>query len=299
MQYVLTLTGDEKLSPLTNGHVKAVKELLLSKGSIACSVRWLSKHTAVDISFNRISIEVANESVRKILYGVPVDVNIQKSEGRRKKVLIADMDSTIIMNESLDDLARFAGLQNQIEPITEQAMRGEIDFELALRKRVQLLTGQPEALITQFLTKTVKITPGALGLVKTMKLNGAITALISGGFSSITNPIATQLGFDINLGNQLLIKDGKLTGDISFPIVNSATKLDTLIAITKEKNISLNDTMAVGDGANDIPMIENAGTGIAFRAKLKVKEAAPFSIDHGDLKALLYLQGYHSDEIIE
>jgi phosphoserine phosphatase len=279
--------------------VKAVKELLLSKGSIACSVRWLSKHIAVDISFNRVPIKVANESVRKILYGVPVDVNIQKVEERRKKILIADMDSTIIMNESLDDIAGFAGLKDQIEPITEQAMRGEIDFELALLKRVQLLAGQPETLINHFLTNAVKITPGASCLVKTMKLNGAITALISGGFSSITNPIACKLGFDINLGNQLLIKEGKLTGDISFPIVNSQTKLDTLIAITRENNISINDTMAVGDGANDIPMIKNAGIGVAFRAKPKVKEAAPFSIDHGDLKALLYLQGYNADEIIE
>jgi phosphoserine phosphatase len=132
-----------------------------------------------------------------------------------------------------------------------------------------------------------------------MKLNGATTALISGGFSSITNPIASKLGFDINLGNQLLIKEGKLTGDISFPIVNSQTKLNTLIAITRENNISIKDTMAVGDGANDIPMIENAGIGVAFRAKPKVKKAAPFIIDHSDLKGLLYLQGYHADEIIE
>jgi phosphoserine phosphatase len=299
MQYVLTLTSDEKLAPIKKSHVKAVKEFLLSRGSLSCSVHWLSKHTAVDISFDRIPIKIAIESIREILYSVPVDVNIQTIEGRRKKVLIADMDSTIIMNESLDELAGFAGLKDQIEPITERAMRGEIDFESALRKRVQLLAGQPEALIKQFLTKTVKITPGASCLVKTMKLNGAVTALISGGFSSITNPIATQLGFDINLGNQLLVREGKLTGDISLPIVNAHTKLDTLIAITKEKNISLNDTIAVGDGANDIPMIEKAGIGVAFRAKPKVKEVAPFSIDHSDLKALLYLQGYHADEIIE
>ena len=297
MQYVVTLTANKSLAPLTSHHAILTETLLKSLGSQSCETRWLSRGTAVDIVFDKVPLSVAREKITTRLDPVPVDVNVQELKGRRKRILIADMDSTIIENESLDDLADIAGLKSQVEVITEKAMRGEMDFKIALKERVRLLKGQPETILHRFLSEKIKITDGALCLIKTMKTQGAMTALVSGGFSQITEHVAKKVGFDINLGNQLLISDKKITGEISTPILNAQSKKEALFSICSSQNIKVHETIAVGDGANDIPMLQSAGIGIAFRAKPIVQTATAFSINHCDLTALLYIQGYHDNEI--
>ena len=297
MQYVVTLTANKSLAPLTSHHAILTETLLKSLGSQLCETRWLSRGTAVDIVFDKVPLSVAREKITTRLDPVPVDVNVQELKGRRKRILIADMDSTIIENESLDDLADIAGLKSQVEVITEKAMRGEIDFKIALKERVRLLKGQPETILHRFLSEKIKITDGAFCLIKTMKTQGAMTALVSGGFSQITEHVAKKVGFDINLGNQLLISDKKITGEISTPILNAQSKKETLHSVSNSQNVKINDTIAVGDGANDIPMLQSAGIGIAFRAKPIVQAATPFRVNHCDLTALLYIQGYQDNEI--
>ena len=297
MQYVVTLTANKSLAPLTSHHAILTETLLKSLGSQLCETRWLSRGTAVDIVFDKVPLSVAREKIINSLDRVPVDVNVQKLKGRRKRILIADMDSTIIENESLDDLADIAGLKSQVEALTKKAMRGEIDFKIALKERVRLLKGQPETILDRFLLEKIKITDGAFCLIKTMKTQGAMTALISGGFSQITEHVANKVGFDINLGNQLLISDKKITGEISTPILDAQSKKRTLYSIINDQNVKIQETIAVGDGANDIPMLQSAGTGIAFRAKPIVQAATAFRINHCDLMALLYIQGYQDNEI--
>ena len=297
MQYVVTLTANKSLAPLTSQHAILTETLLKSLGSQLCETRWLSRGTAVDIVFDKVPLSIAREKITTRLDPVPVDVNVQELKGRRKRILIADMDSTIIENESLDDLADIAGLKSQVEVITEKAMRGEIDFKIALKERVRLLKGQPETILDRFLLEKIKITDGAFCLIKTMKTQGAMTALVSGGFSQITEHVAKKVGFDINLGNQLLISDKKITGKISTPILDAQSKKKTLYSIINNQNVKIQETIAVGDGANDIPMLQSAGTGIAFRAKPIVQAATAFRINHCDLMALLYIQGYQDNEI--
>tara|TARA_B100001093_G_scaffold202084_1_gene194107 strand:+ start:173 stop:1072 length:900 start_codon:yes stop_codon:yes gene_type:complete len=297
MQYVVTLTANKSLAPLTSHHAMLTENLLQSLGSQSCETRWLSLGTAVDIVFDKVPLSVAREKITTRLDSVPVDVNVQELKGRRKRILIADMDSTIIENESLDDLADIAGLKSQVEVITEKAMRGEMDFKIALKERVRLLKGQPETILQRFLLEKIKITDGAFCLIKTMKTQGAITALVSGGFSQITEHVANKIGFDINLGNQLLINDKIITGEISAPILNAQSKKRALYSISNNQNKNIDETMAVGDGANDIPMLQSAGVGVAFRAKPIVDAAAEFRVNHCDLTALLYIQGYHDKEI--
>ena len=297
MQYVVTLTANKSLAPLTSHHAILTETVLKSLGSQSCETRWLSRGAAVDIVFDKVPLSVAREKITTRLDPVPVDVNVQELKGRRKRILIADMDSTIIENESLDDLADIAGLKSQVEVITEKAMRGEIDFKIALKERVRLLKGQPETILDRFLLEKIRITDGAFCLIKTMKIQGAMTALVSGGFSQITEHVAKKVGFDINLGNQLLISDKKITGEISTPILDAQSKKKTLYSIINDQNVKIQETIAVGDGANDIPMLQSAGTGIAFRAKPIVQAATAFRINHCDLMALLYIQGYQDNEI--
>ena len=184
MQYVVTLTANKSLAPLTSHHAILTETLLKSLGSQLCETRWLSRGTAVDIVFDKVPLSVAREKITNRLDPMPVDVNVHELKGRLKRILIADMDSTIIENESLDDLADIAGLKSQVEVITEKAMRGEMDFKIALKERVRLLKGQPETILHRFLLEKIKITDGAFCLIKTMKTQGAMTALVSGGFSS-------------------------------------------------------------------------------------------------------------------
>lgn len=226
-----------------------------------------------------------------------IDVNCVPAAGRRKRLLIADMDSTIITAECIDELADFAGVRDRVQPITERAMRGEIGFEEALRARVALLRGLGESDLQAAHDERVRLTPGARSLVQTMQAHGAHTALVSGGFTFFTERVAAAAGFDEHRANRLLAENGRLTGRVREPVLGRAAKLAALHEIARGLGISPADALAVGDGANDLAMIGAAGLGVAFRAKPVVAESAGASIRHGDLTALLYLQGYAAEEI--
>ncbi|MDG2286110.1 MAG: phosphoserine phosphatase SerB [Alphaproteobacteria bacterium] len=292
MQYVLTLTSEPNGGALTDARVSSVSLALAAKGATVDAINWLSPGRAVDLVLSGIvareAIDVSNEE----LAGVPVDINAQPVEGRRKQLLIADMDSTIITDESLDELADFIGIRDEVAPITERAMRGEIDFDTALRDRVLLLRGQPIGLLDRLLAERIHLTGGAESLVRTMRDNGVFTALVSGGFTFVTEAVAARVGFAAHRGNILLTEGDILTGKVGEPILGKEAKLESLREFCANLGLALEQTMAVGDGANDIPMLLGAGTGVAFRAKPQVAQAARFRIDHGDLTALLYLQGY-------
>ncbi len=230
-------------------------------------------------------------SVAEFIGGLPIDVVIQPVENRFKKLLIADMDSTIIEQECIDELAEFAGKRAEISAITERAMRGELDFEAALKERVAMLKGLPESVLAETFEKRITLTPGALTLVKTMKARGAVTALVSGGFTYFTRRVAQKTGFQMNQANELLVENGRLTGLVGEPILGRAAKQEALERIASENNIDLADTIAAGDGANDLSMLARSGLGVAFHAKPAVAQAASAQINHGDLTAFLYLQG--------
>lgn len=220
------------------------------------------------------------------------DVVVQAEAGRARKLLVADMDSTMITIECIDELADFAGIKAEIAEVTERAMRGELDFEEALDARVALLRDLDAAAIDRCHEERVRIMGGAKALVRTMKAHGARAVLVSGGFTVFADRVAADIGFDRALSNILGIADGRLTGTVARPIVGAATKRETLIAEAQAMGIALSETLAVGDGANDIPMIEMAGLGVAYHAKPKTAAAAGARIDRGDLTALLYAQGY-------
>jgi phosphoserine phosphatase len=208
------------------------------------------------------------------------------------------MDSTMIGQECIDELADFAGLKTHVAAITERAMRGEIEFEPALRERVALLKGLPVSVVDEVLKNRITTTPGGRELVATMRAHGAYTCLISGGFTLFTNAVAALIGFQENRANELLVRDGKLIGEVADPILGRAAKLATLTELREAFDLDNIDTLVVGDGANDLGMIEQAGLGIAYHAKPAVAAAAAARIDHGDLTALLYAQGYRRDEFV-
>ena len=228
----------------------------------------------------------------------PIDANLVSTTNRHKKLLIADMDSTMIHQECIDELGVIAGVGDHIKNITARAMRGELDFAGALKERVGLLKGLDESVITTLLRERISLMEGAKILLATMKANGAYAALVSGGFTAFTAHVAAALGFDENCANTLVIKDGKLTGEVAMPILGKEAKVESLKRICSMRGFSQADVLAVGDGANDIPMLQEAGMGVALHAKPKVQEAAPICINHGDLTALLYLQGYSATEFV-
>lgn len=244
------------------------------------------------------NIEAAEASLRELTAGAPVDVFVQPAASRRKRLLIADMDSTMIQQECIDELAAELGLKDKISTITERAMRGEIDFEPALRERVALLKGLAVEAIGKVIVTRITKTPGGRELVQTMKKNGAYCALVSGGFTHFTKVIAEQIGFDENRANLLLEENGTLLGLVEEPILGRDAKQVRLEELASELKIDLVETIAVGDGANDLAMIGRAGVGVAFHAKPAVAEAADAQINHGDLTALLYMQGYCDNEIV-
>ena len=258
---------------------------------------WLSPGKALDIPFDHDPHEVLTRA-RHHFAGQPVDVNVVRSEGRRKKLLIADMDSTIINCECLDELADMAGLKPVIAAITERAMRGELPFEAALRERVAMLKGLGLDAIDRVYAERIRLNPGAKTLLATMRKFGAHTLLVSGGFSHFTKRVAKDAGFHGEQANALL-HDGKaLTGFVGEPILGREAKLAALEKASRDLGIDPKDALAVGDGANDLAMIQRAGLGVAYHAKPIVAQAAGASVTHGDLTALLYLQGYNDDEIV-
>ncbi|MEO0441692.1 MAG: phosphoserine phosphatase SerB [Pseudomonadota bacterium] len=272
---------------LEKGELSATADKLSGIGSKVHSIGEIWDSRAADIRFEG---ELA--AARKTLgdHG-RVDIVIQPEEGREKKLLISDMDSTMITVECIDELAWYAGIKDQIAEITERAMRGELDFEQALRGRVELLKGLNISAIDTCLAEKVKLMPGGPTLVRTMAGRGAKTILISGGFTRFANPVGKEIGFDQTEANILEEADGRLTGGLTGPIVDAARKAAFLESAAQEYGLSPEQCLAVGDGANDIPMIEKAGLGVAYHAKPKAAAAADAAIRHNELTALLYAQG--------
>jgi phosphoserine phosphatase len=262
--------------------------------------RWLAAGTAADIPFSA-DADADQRAIAEHLRGVfsGIDVVVQPAAHRRKRLFLADMDSTMIEQECIDELADFVGLKAHVAAITERAMRGEIAFEPALRERVALLKGLAVQVVDEVIAKHITLTPGGRTLVSTMRANGAFTCLVSGGFTLFTQRIAAMIGFDETHANTLVVAGGTLAGLVEEPIFGRDGKRATLLALRQERGLAAEDTMAIGDGANDLDMITEAGLGVAYHAKPKVAEAAAARIDHGDLTALLYVQGYGKDAFVE
>ncbi|GAC1635927.1 MAG: phosphoserine phosphatase SerB [Bradyrhizobium sp.] len=266
--------------------------------------RWLFEGVAVDIPFGdqtpfeACDIQAVEHRLREARGDLPIDIVVQPRATRRKKLFLADMDSTMIGQECIDELADFAGLKAHVAAITERAMRGEIEFEPALRERVALLKGLAVSVVDEVLAKRITPTPGGRELVATMRAHGAYTCLISGGFTLFTNAVADLIGFQENRANELVVENGKLTGEVREPILGRATKLATLVELLESFDLDDIDTLVAGDGANDLGMIQAAGLGVAYHAKPAVAAAAAARIDQGDLTALLYAQGYRRDEFV-
>ena len=259
---------------------------------------WLAEGRALDISFTG-GAAMIRDAARSMLAGRAIDINVLPAANRRKKLLIADMDSTIINCEVVDELADFAHIKPQIAAITQRAVKGEIEFAAAVRERMALLKGLPLDRVARVYAERIRLNPGAKTLVATMRAHGAYTMLVSGGFTYFTSRVAADAGFDMNEGNVLLDDGSTLTGTVAEPILGREAKLATLKRVAAERGLAPADTLAVGDGANDLDMIRAAGLGVAYHAKPLVAAAAAATVAHGDLKALLYLQGYRGDEIVE
>ncbi|MBQ0708696.1 MULTISPECIES: phosphoserine phosphatase SerB [unclassified Ochrobactrum] len=266
----------------------------------ATGLYWLADDIACDIALpTGISSKEAEFLLRDTLDGAPIDVVVQEQERRRKKILIADMDSTMIQQECIDELAEEAGLREHVAAITARAMNGEIAFEPALRERVALLKGLPLSVIDKVISTRITLMPGGPELVRTMRKHGAYTALVSGGFTSFTHRIAEMIGFNEERANRL-IDDGKhLTGLVTEPILGREAKVEKLVEIADRLGLTPDDAIAVGDGANDLGMIQLAGTGVALHAKPAVAAQARMRVDHGDLTALLYIQGYRKTDFVQ
>jgi phosphoserine phosphatase len=258
--------------------------------------RWLDPGVAAE--FDVAEVPGNRWEVWEGLQALRIDMVVQRAEGRRKRLLIADMDSTMIRQECIDELADEAGVGAHVAGITARAMNGELDFEGALRERVGLLKGLPETVIGQVLRDRITLMPGGKVLLATMKANGAYAALVSGGFTAFTSSVAERLGFDENRANTLHISDGRLAGTVAEPILGKEAKLQALEEITAQLGVSPDAALAVGDGANDLPMLLAAGTGVALHAKPRVQAECEVRVNHGDLTALLYLQGYGRDEFV-
>jgi len=293
MHNILTLISNPAVPSLTDDIVTKYTARLDG----VTAVSWLSEGGAVDLFFDG-DLTKAKETLSGDLLMENFDHGFQEAKSRVKKLLVADMDSTIIQCECIDELADYAGLKSKVSAITEAAMKGELDFEQALRERVTLLSGMEESILETVYEERVKLMPGAKALVKTMSAKGANTVLVSGGFTFFTSRIANVTGFHVNRGNILDIKDGKLTGNVLSPVVDSTTKRDSLLEFMNKAGLSNSETMAIGDGANDIPMIREAGLGIAYHPKPAAADAADIVIRHSDLTALLYLQGYSDAEFV-
>jgi len=266
----------------------------------ASGLYWLADGIACDIPLaSGLSHEEADQALRSSLDGVPVDVVVQEQDSRRKKILIADMDSTMIMQECIDELAEEAGLREHVAAITARAMNGEIEFEPALRERVALLKGLPLSVIDKVISTRISLMPGGVELVRTMRKHGAYTALVSGGFTSFTRRVAEMIGFNEDRANTLLHDGAHLSGTVSDPILGREAKVEKLVEIADRLGLTPQDAIAVGDGANDLGMIQLAGTGVALHAKPAVAAQAKVRIDHGDLTALLYIQGYRKSDFVE
>jgi len=256
---------------------------------------WLAPGEACDLVFDALNPGAIAATARRVVGDTAVDILVQPAAERRKRLLAADLESTIIENEMLDELGGILGIGPRIAEITRRAMNAEIDFVAALEARVALLAGLDTSVIDQA-AERIRLTPGARLLVRTMRRDGAATALVTGGFTVFADRIAAELGFGRVIANRLEIVDDRATGRVLLPIVTAETKRETLLALAAEHSIPLTQTVAVGDGANDLPMLAAAGLGVAFRAKPAVAAVARWRLDHADLTGLLYAQGYRKEE---
>ncbi|WP_426227761.1 phosphoserine phosphatase SerB [Pararhizobium sp. DWP3-4] len=294
MAFVATLVANPSNPVLTTTLAEEAAAAVDASG-----LYWLADGVACDIALKDGANPDWQEALlRGVIGDAPIDVIVQNAETRRKKLLIADMDSTIIGQECIDELAAEVGLKDKVAAITARAMNGEIAFEPALTERVALLKGLPLSVVGAVIEKRITLTPGGPELVATMKAKGYYTALVSGGFTVFTGPIAATLGFDENRANILLEKDGHLTGAVAEPILGKQAKVDALVEITTRLGISTADALAVGDGANDLGMLHLAGAGVALHAKPMVSAQVKIRIDHADLTALLYIQGYRKTDFV-
>ncbi len=292
---VLTLICDPATAGLKATDIAEASDALELLGAKPGDPDWLAAGIACDLPFAGPETGQAADAVRARLKGRPIDIVAQPAAGRRKRLLVADMESTIIENEMLDELAAQCGIGDAITDITARAMAGELDFEGALRERVGMLKGLDAAALERGLS-AIRMMPGAAALVATMRANGAYCALVSGGFAFYTGWVRDRLGFDYDQSNRLEIADGKLTGRVLDPILGRDAKREALLRLAAERGVTAAAAITVGDGANDIAMLEAAGLGVAYRATPVVADTARARIDHGDLTALLYLQGYRRDE---
>jgi len=292
MPHILTLVAAPgALDPALVARIRAALDAL---GAAPGTPDPLADREAVDIPFTG-SPDQAVAAACAALAGAPVDAIATPAEGRRKRLLIADMDSTVVTSETLDEIAAHAGLKDRIAEITRRSMNGELDFRQALIARIAMLEGLDAAALDATWAKT-RMMPGAAELVGTMRAHGAVTCLASGGFTFFTGRVAEALGFHHHVSNTLLVEDGKLTGRVAEPIFDRNAKLTTLTRLAADNAIPLSATLAVGDGANDLDMIRAAGLGVAFRAKPIVAAAASAQVNHTNLTALLYAQGYRRTE---
>jgi phosphoserine phosphatase len=293
MPHVLTLIAAP--GALTHDHLRAAKEALAALGADLDAPDWLAEGEAVDLPFQSLAAEQAAAAARGALRAAPLDLIAQPRAGRRKALLLADMDSTIVTTETLDEIAAFAGLKERIAAITARAMNGELDFKAALRERVAMLKGLDAGALEAVWRETA-LMPGAAALVGTMRANGARTVLVSGGFTFFTSRVAERVGFHGHEANTLLVEAGQLTGAVAEPILDKDAKLAALKRWAAAVGAPLDAAATVGDGANDLPMLQAAGLGVAFRAKPAVAAAARHRVEHGDLTALLFAQGYRRAE---
>jgi phosphoserine phosphatase len=268
----------------------------------AADATWLAADVAADISFTAPGgndNRALADRVRLALDGAPVDVVVQPATDRRKRLFLADMDSTMIAQECIDELADFVGLKAHVAAITARAMRGEIEFAPALRERVALLKGLSTAVVDEVIRERITLVPGGRTLVATMRAHGALTCLVTGGFTLFSDRIGQAIGFDETRANTLALEANQFAGTVTEPIFGREGKLQTLIELRDRLGLRQEETMAIGDGANDLAMIQEAGLGVAVHAKPLVSAAAAARIDHGDLTTLLYAQGYRRDEFVE
>jgi phosphoserine phosphatase len=297
MTHVATLICDPAAAALDQAVLARARGALPAPGE----PHWLAARIAADVPFSpngKNDNRAWAARLRESLADRPIDVVVQPNAERRKRLLIADMDSTMIAQECVDELADKVGLKARVAAITERAMRGEIAFAPALRERVALLAGLPVSTIADVIAERIRLTTGGRTLVATMRAHGAYTCLISGGFTLFAERIAAKLGFDESRANRLVVSDGQLAGKVEEPILGREAKLAALNELTAGLGLTADLTLAVGDGANDLDMLLAAGLGVAYRAKPLVAGQAHARVDHGDLTALLYLQGYRREDFV-
>lgn len=294
----LTLVVSSGIGNVLTGQLEELISSFHDNHSPVSHIHWLSHNTACDLRFDAGDDQRIEEHARKFFIGKPVDLLSGDVDDRRKKLLIADMDSTIVTSETLDDMAAYAGLKEKIAAITERGLRGELDFEDSIRTRVAMIAGLPASAINETL-KQVELSPDARSLVQTMRKNGAYTALVSGGFTLFTEPVGDWCGFHETHGNTIELADGKLTGKVMGGILGREAKLQALDTLASRHGISRADALAIGDGANDLDMISAAGLGIAYYGKPLLANAARGRIEHTTLKTALYFQGFEDTEILD